>query len=162
MAARPGITPGHDGLRERLVTAETVRLNVAAAEELRAIPVRQPVLVRSADLECIAGARVAVVGRLDPELIAVRVRAYEFALAKRALGKAGDDGSMNGLTRAVVLQRQMAARGRASWPGNETERRLCSGPACSHDPPAAADPVLARGRAGGAVGLGIDVPGGDV
>src|SRR2546426_10342602 len=33
---------------ERLVTAETVILNVAAPEELRAIPVRQPALVRSA------------------------------------------------------------------------------------------------------------------
>jgi hypothetical protein len=40
-----------------------------------------------------------------------------------ALGDAFNHISMNDLTRAVVLQREMAAHGLATRSGNETERR---------------------------------------
>src|SRR5256885_8855658 len=155
MAWRPGITPAAT-VCERLVTAVTVRLNVAATE-------KTGVVICSADGERVVGARLAVVARFDHEPIVVRVRAVELALARRALGKVVDDGSMNGVTRAVVLQRQVSAHARATTgPGDEPERRLCSGPAQSLDPTAAGDPVLARGPAGGAVDLGVGVPEGDV
>src|SRR6267143_944115 len=154
MASRPGITPAAT-ICERLRTAVTVRLNVAAAEQWK------EVRICSADRERVATRPgVGVVARVDLEPKAVLVRAVEWALARQALGKVVDDGSMNGFTRAVILQRQMAARRLAPWPGDETERRLA---ACvSRDPPAAADPVLARGPAGSAVDLGVGVPEGDV
>src|SRR3989441_3785260 len=155
MAVRPGITPGRDGLRERLRTAETVILNVAAPEQWTGVR------IRSADRERVATRPgVAVVARVDLEPKAVLVVTFEVAHAGYALGHVDDHSSMNGLTRALVLQRQMPARRLAPWSGNETERRHT---ACvSRDPPAAADPVLARRRAGGAVDLGVDVPEGDV
>src|SRR6267378_7033171 len=155
MASRPGITPAAT-ICARLVTAITVRLNVAAAEQWTGVR------ICSVDRERVATRPgVGVVGRVDLEPKAVLVRAVELALARQALGKVVDDGSMNGFTRAVILQRQMAARAPATTgPGDETERRLA---ACvSRDPAAAADPVLARGGAGRTVDLGVGVPEGDV
>src|SRR6267143_3689394 len=138
-----------------LRTVETVILNVAAAEQWTGVR------ICSADRERVATRPgVGVVARVDLEPKAVLVLAFEVAHAGYALGHIDDHGSMNGLTRALVLQRQMAARRLAPWSGDETERRLA---ACiSRDPPAAADPVLARGPAGGAVDLGVGVPEGDV
>src|SRR6267143_5942518 len=138
-----------------LRTEETVILNVAAAEQWTGVR------ICSADRERVATRPgVGVVGRVDLEPKAVLVHAVELALARQAFGKAGDDGSMNGLTRALVLQRQMAARRLAPGSGNENERRLA---ACiSRDPPAAADPVLARGPAGRTVDLGVGAGEGDV
>jgi len=98
-----------------------VILNVAAAEQWTGVR------ICSADRERVATRPgVGVVGRVDLEPKAVLVRAVELALARQAFGKAGDDGSMNGLTRALVLQRQMAARRLAPWSGDETERRLAA------------------------------------
>src|SRR6267143_3664853 len=151
MASRPGITPAAT-ICERLRTAVTVRLNVAAAEQWK------EVRICSADRERVATRPgVGVVARVDLEPKAVLVRAVELALARQALGKVVDDGSMNGFTRAVILQRQVSALARATTgPGDETERRLT---ACiSRDPPAAADPVLARGPAGRTVDLGFGGP----
>src|SRR2546430_14993712 len=101
MASRPGITPAAR-VGGGLVTAVTVRLNVAATE-------KTGVVICSADRERVVGARLAVVARFDREPIVVRVRAVELALARQALGKVVDDGSMNGVTRAVRPQRQRAA-----------------------------------------------------
>src|SRR2546430_10970348 len=121
MASRPGITPAAT-VCERLVTAVTVRLNVAATE-------KTGVVICSADRERVVGARLAVVARFDREPIVVRVRAVELALARQALGKVVDDGSMNGFTRPVVLHRQASAHARATpGPAAQPERRLT---ACS-------------------------------
>src|SRR6267143_3678899 len=138
-----------------LRTAVTVRLNVAAADQWTGVRI-----CSGGDRERVATRPgLAVVARVDLERNAVRVRAFEVAHAGHALGKAGDDGSINGLTRAVVLQRQMPAVGGAAWSGNETERRPSG---TGRDPAATGDPVLARRPAGGAVDLGVGVPERDV
>src|SRR6267143_2453165 len=151
MASRPGITPAAT-ICERLRTAVTVRLNVAAAEQWTGVR------ICSADRERVATRPgVGVVARVDLDPKAVLVVTFEVAHAGYALGHVDDHSSMNGCTRAVVLQRQVSALARGTTgPGDETERRLT---ACvSRDPPAAADPVLARGPAGRTVDLGFGGP----